>query len=126
MAEKQPVPDLLLVVIAFIIALLGAVSVQGVTGTYGPVSIFLIILFLILWLAASQREWTLPFSTRFIRSRKMSEIFLGLFLFTASIVLSWSLAIVISRASSDIEGILAGLVIFGFLEMIIAGSRDWQ
>jgi len=126
MAENRKIPDIFVVVIAFVIAVLCAAALRDFTGIYGPAIIFLLVLFLILWYAASQRGWTIQSRPFFIRSEKVSEIFLGLFLFTASGAIAWSLAILVSRASSDIEGILVGLVIFGFLEMIVAGSREWQ
>lgn len=126
MQTKRKIPNFFIIVVALIVAVLCAVSVRAYTGYYGPAIIFLLVLFFILWYAASRREWMLPSRLLFIRSEKLSEIFLGLFLFVASGAIAWSLAIVISRACSDIEGILVGLVIFGFLEMIVAGSREWQ
>lgn len=120
------VPDLLLVLIAVLAALLSAVSAESIIRGYGIAILFLIVLFWLLWAVARKRDWTLPFKVPVLRSSRLSEFFLGLALFISALAISWYLGLVISRSFSDTDGILAGLVIFGIIALFISMSRDWQ
>lgn len=126
MAEKNPVTDIILGGIAVGIALLSAFSVQNLTGRYGTIFLFLIVLFFLLFACASARNWKLPSQMPFIWSSQASEVFLGLGLTVSSLAIAWLIGIGISRAFSDIAGILAGLVIFGGLMLIIPSARKWE
>ncbi|MFA4877668.1 MAG: hypothetical protein WC586_09650 [Methanoregula sp.] len=126
MAGTMSLPDLLLVLIAVLVSLLSAVLAEGVIRGYGIAILFLIILFWLLWAVARKRNWLLAFPLPSVRSRHLSEVFLGIALFVSAIALSWYLGLAVSRAFSDVVGILAGLVIFGGIALAISASRDWQ
>nr|WP_319377454.1 hypothetical protein [uncultured Methanoregula sp.] len=119
-------PDLLLVLIAVLAALLSAVSAESIIRGYGIAILFLIILFWLLWAFARKRDWTLPFKVPVLRSSQLSEVFLGIALFVSAIAISWYLGLAISRSFSDADGILAGLLVFGIIALFISASRDWQ
>jgi len=76
MAGTGLLTDLLLVVISFIAAVLGAFLVKNIMGNYGIAIIFLIVLFFFLYAVAAMRGWTLPFTVRFVHSSLLSEVFL--------------------------------------------------
>lgn len=125
MELDEPVPDFLVVLISLIIALLIGYLVQNIIGNWAAVLI-LIILFSLLYLFARSRGWSAPFTLPLVRSSLLSEFFLGLALIISAFAVSWILGMVISKAYSDIWGILAGLCIFGTLALIISAARNWQ
>ena len=122
----MPVPDILLAVGSVVVAALCTLLVQPFAGRYGMAITFLAALFLLLYLAASRRGWRAPFSLPVARSPVLSEVFLGLFLLVVALAISWYLGLALSRAFTDEDGILIGLVIFGALMLGISSYRDWQ
>ena len=126
MAQKMPVTDIILAVGSIVVAALCTILVQPYAGRYGMAISFLAALFLLLYLASSFRGWRVPFPLPVARSSILSEIFLGLFLLVVALALSWYLGLAISRAFTDEDGILIGLVIFGALMLGFSAYRDWQ
>lgn len=84
------------------------------------------VLFTLLYFDARFREWTVPFTLRVVRSPALSELFLSLAFLTAGLALSWFLDVAVSRAYSDIEGVLLSLCLFGVMMLFISSGRYWQ
>ncbi|NMB78384.1 MAG: hypothetical protein GYA23_04745 [Methanomicrobiales archaeon] len=125
MADIQRVPDQYLAVAAVILSL-AAAAVLYPFRIYSTILLVLCVLFFLLFLAASQKGWKLPSTYYFIRSRNLSEVFLGLLLFTNTLSVAWCAGILASRAVSDIEGIFVGLIVFGILELAIGSLHTWE
>ncbi|MCK9581323.1 MAG: hypothetical protein M0Q92_12870 [Methanoregula sp.] len=125
MAAKEPVPGFLLVILSFIIALLLAVLVQPVTGRWDAV-LFAIVLFFLLWVVATKRQWAIPHPLLFIRSTVVSDIFLGLLLTVIALAASWYIGTTLSRMYSDLLGIPVGLVVFGVIMLTVSASKKWE
>lgn len=125
MADPCTVPDTHLAAAAVILSLAGAAFLYPLKGYWIPL-VLLTIFFAVLYAVALRQGWTLSSRLPLIRTLDVSEIFLGLLLFTASLTVSWSAGIIVSRFSSDIEGILAGLVVFGFLQLLVSSFRNWK
>ena len=127
MAVHQQAADILLAVICIGIALASGVFVQGVTGGYSGIVLFLIVLFFLLYACAVRRNWQQPFTSLwFLRSSRMSDVFLGLGITVSALAVCWSAGVIISRMFSDIEGVLAALVLFGVIMLASSASRDWK
>jgi hypothetical protein len=126
MAQGATGPDSILVVISIGVAALSAMSVQHLTDRYGAALLFLIALFFLLYASAAMRRWTAPFVVPVVRSPLLSELFLGLALMVTALAVSWYIGLAVSRAFSDGEGILAGLLIFGAVMLAISTTRNWQ
>lgn len=124
MADPRAVPDTHLAAAAVILSLASAAFLYPLKGYCIPF-VLLTIFFAALYAVALRQGWTLASRLPLIRTTDVSEIFLGLLLFTASVAVSWSAGIIVSRFSSDIEGILAGLVVFGFLQLLVSSFRNW-
>lgn len=125
MAVHEPVPGFLLEIISLIIALSLAALMQPVLGRWDAV-LFFIVLFFLLWAIATKRGWSIPHPLLFIRSTRVSDIFLGLLLMAIALAVSWFIGNALSRMFSDLLGILAGLVVFGVIMMGVSVSRKWQ
>lgn len=127
MAVQKKAEDMLLVVISVCIAVAVAVFVQGLAGGYSGAVVFLIILFFLLYACAVRRGWSQPVTSLwFVRSPRMSDVFLALGITVSALSIAWTAGIVISRMFSDIEGILTALVVFGILMLGMSASRDWK
>jgi uncharacterized membrane protein len=125
MADQERIQDLFFIAISIILPLIIGVLVYFTLG--GLVAALLVtVFFFILSVVAHTRGWTSPVTLPVVRSPAMSELFLGLGVTTLALAVSWFLGVVISRAFSDMGGILAGLVIFGVIMLIISAARDWQ
>jgi hypothetical protein len=125
MTLRDQVPDLLLAVISILISLGAGVLVYPAMGIWAA-PLFLILLFLLLYGSARARGWSSPVTLPVVRSHAFSELFLGLGLITMALAVSWFLGLVISRAFSDVWGILSGLCIFGAVMLVISAARDWK
>jgi hypothetical protein len=125
MAQKEPVPGFLLEILSLIIALSLAALMQPVLGRWDAV-LFIIVLFFLLWAIATKRGWSIPHPLRFIRSTRVSDIFLGLLLTAIALAVSWFIGNYISRAYYDLLGILTGLVVFGALMLVVSSAKEWQ
>jgi hypothetical protein len=125
MALKGLLPDLLIVVSSCILAVLLAVLLQPFTGRYDAV-LFVLVLVLLLWVAATKRGWPVPVSLPFVRSSVMSEILLGLVSMIVALAVSWFIGNALSRTYSDLVGIPVGLVIFGIIMLGVSSLREWQ
>lgn len=125
MAAKEPVPGFLLEIVSLIIAVSLAALMQPVLGRWDAV-LFFIVLFFLLWVIATKRNWSIPHPLRFIRSTVVSDIFLGLLLMVIALVVSWFIGNALSRMFSDLLGILVGLVVFGVLMLGISMAKEWQ
>jgi hypothetical protein len=125
MVSRAPVPDILLVLIAFALPLALVLLVRDAYGLWAAV-LFFLVLFFLLWAFASMRDWTLPARLPFIRTTSVREIFLALTLTVAALAVSWFAGLAIGRAFSDMWGILAGLCLFGILMLAVSVLRDWQ
>jgi len=125
MGFKETVPDLILVLLSILLALLTASLLQGIGGHWAAV-IALFILFTLLYFSARFRGWTAPFTLRVVRSSALSELFLSLALITAGLAISWFLGVVVSRTYSEVEGVLVSLCMFGVLMLVISSGRNWQ
>jgi hypothetical protein len=125
MELDEPVPNVLVVLISLIIALLLAYLARGIIGNWAAI-LFLIVLFFLLDIFAGVRGWSVPFTLPLVRSSLLSELFLGLALMISALAVSWILGTLISKAFSDVWGILAGLCLFGILALIVSSARNWQ
>ena len=125
MAQKEPIPGFLLVILSLIIALLLAALLQNITGRWDAV-LFFIVLFFLLWVVATKRGWSIPHPLLFIRSTVVSDIFLGLLLTVMALAVSWFIGNAISHAFSDLMGILSALVIFGVIMLAVSASKKWE
>jgi membrane glycosyltransferase len=125
MDYSKPIPGLLLVILAFVVAVLLASLMQPITGKWDTV-LFVIVLFFLLWAIASKRNWAIPFTLPFIRSSAMSDVILGLLLTLVALAVSWFVGTAISHAFSDLLGALMALVIFGVIMLVVSSARNWQ
>ena len=125
MAGKGPLPDLLMVLSSFILAVLLAVLLQPVTGRWDTV-LFVIVLVALLWGVATKQGWPVPVALPFVRSPVMSEVLLGLLATVIALAVSWVVGNALSRTYSDIVGIPVGLVLFGVIMLGVSSSRQWQ
>jgi hypothetical protein len=125
MASNDAVLNFILLLISIIIALLANSLLLGI-GAHWAAIISLIILFALLYLFAKQRGWTAPFKFPVVGSSRLSELFLSLLLLTTSLALAWFLGVAISRAFTEVEGVLASLCIFGVLMLAVSSYRSWQ
>ena len=125
MNPDEPVPDILVVLISLIIALLIGYLVENIIGNWAAV-LFLLVLFSLLYAFARIRGWSAPFTLPLVRSPLLSELFLGLAVTISALAVCWILGTVISKVYSDMWGILAGLCIFGVIMLVSSASRNWQ
>ena len=125
MTLPKQISDTGLVVVAFIVAILVAILIQGIAGKWTPV-VFFIALFFVLYLFALLRGWSARSPFPVVGSSKLSELFLGLTLIASAIAVSGFLGVTISRTYTDIDGVLSSLCIFGGLTLLISLFRNWQ
>lgn len=125
MTVPKQIPDMGFVAIAFIVAILVAILIQGIAGKWTPV-VFFIALFFVLYLFALLRGWSARSRFPVVGSSKLSELFLGLALIASAIAISGFLGVMIGRTYTDIDGVLSSLCIFGVLTLVISLSRNWQ
>jgi len=125
MASNGKILNILLLLISIIIALLIDSLLQGI-GCHWAAIISLIVLFALLYICAVKRGWNAPFRLPVIGSSRLSELFLGLALVSFSLAVSWFLGVAISRAFSEVEGVLASLCVFGILMLVVSSAREWQ
>jgi hypothetical protein len=125
MAEHEQTTSQVFLAISVIVPILIAVLVyQTVGGWTGP--LLLLALFCLLYALAKSGNWTSASPIRVVRSRSVSELYLGLALMTAALIISWGAGLFISRAFLEMDGILIALCIFGVLMLVISTYRDWQ
>jgi len=125
MDYSKPIPGLLLVILAFVVAVLLASLMQPITGKWDTV-LFVIVLFFLLWAIASKKGWSIPYPLPFVRSSAMSDVLLGLLSTIVALAVSWFIGTAISRAFSDLLGALMALVIFGVIMLVVSTSRNWK
>lgn len=125
MGLKDTVPDVILLLLSILLALLTASLLQGIGGHWAAI-FSLVVLFTLLYFCARFRGWNAPFTLRVVRSSALSELFLSLALVTAGLAISWVLGVVVSRTYSEVEGVLVSLCMFGILMLVVASGRNWQ
>lgn len=125
MGFKEHIPDCILILLSFLIAILTGSLLQGIGGHWAAI-IALAVLFTLLYFDARFRGWTAPFPLRVVRSSSLSELFLSLALITAGLAVSWFLGVVVSRTYTDVEGVLVSLCMFGVLMLFVSSGRNWQ
>jgi hypothetical protein len=125
MAEREPVPGFLVIIVTLIIALLIAALMQPLAGRWDAV-LFVTALFALLWAVSAKRGWTKHLDLPFVRSDVVSDWFLGLLAMVVALVVSWYAGNAVAGMYSDLMGIFAGLVLFGIIMMAVSSVKEWK
>lgn len=125
MPDREPVPGFLIIDICVIIALLVFVALRNFAFGWDIV-LSTIVLFLLLWVVATRRHWSIPRPLLFIRSTAVSDIILGWLATLAALAIAWFIGMTLSRMYSDLLGILGGLVVFGILMLGVSTAKEWK
>jgi len=125
MAEREPVPGFLVIIVTLIIALLIAAVMQPLAGRWDAV-LFVIALFALLWAVSAKRGWTKHIDLPFVRSDAVSDWFLGLLSMIVALLVSWYAGNAVARMYSDLAGIFFGLFLFGIIMMAVSSMKEWK